>query len=234
MRARIGLGLALALVGGVATAAPMSFDVRNPHARLLVAGRVASQRVVLIVDTGSPIDLLSGRFGDLAHLQLGEEHVSRDAFARGDVLHSTDAELVLDGVSRPIGPLLVEDRGSHSPLAQSGADGLLSPQRAVADDRALVIDIPGGRIDEIPKKGAFDRTRDRARLLADLPRREDGHFVTAVSVSGQPLEFEIDTGAPRSVVYLPTDPTLPAGATRETPRRARLQLGAVRRDVMLD
>ncbi|MEO6953679.1 MAG: hypothetical protein ABI321_17890, partial [Polyangia bacterium] len=42
------------------------------------------------------------------------------------------------------------------------------------------------------------------------------------------------TGAPRSVVYLPTDPTLPAGATRETPRRARLQLGAVRRDVMLD
>jgi predicted aspartyl protease len=197
--------------------AALKFEVRGRTFPMpLVTGTIAKTPVTMLVDTGANSHVIAGWLARKLGLRMrevgdvGADHVGK-AIATFRV---ENAEMTVDGW----GPLAGgEVLATEVPkvIEELGIGAFLSPQRLVEEGDAVVLDLPAGEL----RAAWFDEARTElaasgasgAPLVAGDGGRaceDDGgpikglSFVVPATIDSHRAELLLDTGAPRSDLFM--------------------------------
>ncbi len=168
-------------VGSAARAAtaPISFDPRNPFARLAVRAHVGGKSTVLYLDTGSASHVWGLELAKAAGFALGVAHQALDADARAWTRFPLAVTGELDDLWIELAPVEASAWAEQRQSDQRNGprmEGVVSPQHLTLKGRALLLEIPNGRMTDLPWEEALFRTHQRPPTLAEVAIAADEHF----------------------------------------------------------
>lgn len=220
------------LIARLAAAEPIHvwFDARIPYARPLVRGAIAGRPVALVLDTGSSLNVLGLAVARATGLQLAPAPPFFDYLMHRREAQAIAEPLVAENGARVDG-LAASDWGDVVDTRAPGgphADGVLSPQ-SLFGGGVVLIDFLAGTLEQTD--WATARDRQALLLFVGEAQLEGGHYLLAAQVGDRPMRLAVDTGAPRSLVYLERGDDVPDGLSRVSFRGSRLRAGPLQRDL---
>jgi hypothetical protein len=224
----------LLLVGSTASAEPVLLYA--PWSRPTVPVAIGHEVYTMLLDTGSHEHVWSLKQARAAHVTLGKSTPGLDVDMRSYEHFPVDVRAQIIGGSWPAVPLTASEWTDVLAEWRPGGprnDGVLSPQKLAVAGRAVVLDLRAGELDDETWPQAQARLAKLPRLLADVVAVPSGHFIVAARVSGREVRLVVDTGAPESMLYEPRGDDVPEGGVRIASHPHRIEVGAVRRSVVV-
>jgi hypothetical protein len=217
--------------------APLFFDAREPFCRPMVHLQAFGRRHLMLVDTGSPVHVLSPRAAALAPERLTKARVGRDYLGfTFPLFRAAGAAAQLAELGPLPGELFISEWADGTARVGGRAlpdeprfDGVVSPAWLAGDDEVVVLDFPKTRL-WIGSPQQAQARLDQAELALTRSFVAMGPDLKAevpVRVGGRTAMLALDTGAPQSLVYLPRGDDLPASAARTSEREVKLRVGEV-------
>jgi hypothetical protein len=235
------VALCLCLLTASARAAPAAhlwLDARLPYDKPIVRVAIDGHVQALALDSGAKHHCWSLAKARAAGVEMTYMPPLADVYGRRHPLFLVAATaLQAEGLGELHQPLYASDSTDGiDPLAPRlpHVDGVLRPQELPSGDGALLVDFVHGALELTSWPAALARTAGMPRRLADGPALQDGSFVVDASINGRSRRLEVDTGAAETLLFDARREDLPAGAVRASHDLARVHVGEIDRELLVE